>query len=153
MLGYVNRHLATRYTMQSDTFVTAFYGIYDPARRELVYACAGHNPPRLKRCGDGTLASLDGVDGLPLGITQNETYTERRQSLRPGDQLVFYTDGVTDARDPAGEMFGLDRLDAVLTGCPQVASELLDAVLKALEQFTGGRRADDDRTLLVARIS
>ena len=50
-------------------------------------------------------------------------------------------------------MFGLDRLDAVLAGCPKVASELLDAVLRALEQFTAGRRADDDRTLLVARIS
>jgi sigma-B regulation protein RsbU (phosphoserine phosphatase) len=153
LLAYVNRHLATRYTAQSETFVTAFYGIYDPARRELFYACAGHNPPRLKRCTDGTLASLDGVDGLPLGVTANESYTERRQLLRSGDQLVFYTDGVTDARSPAGDMFGLDRLDAVLAGCPKVASELLDAVLRALEQFTAGRRADDDRTLLVARIS
>jgi sigma-B regulation protein RsbU (phosphoserine phosphatase) len=153
MLDYVNRHLATRYTAQSDTFVTAFYGIYDPARRELVYACAGHNPPRLKRCGDGTVASLDGVDGLPLGVTADESYTERSQPLRPGDQVVFYTDGVTDARNPAGEMFGLPRLDAVLAGCPKVASELLDAVLGALDQFTAGRRADDDRTLLVARIA
>jgi sigma-B regulation protein RsbU (phosphoserine phosphatase) len=153
LLGYVNRHLASRYTAQSETFVTAFYGIYDPARRELVYACAGHNPPRLKRCTDGTLVSLDGVDGLPLGVLLDESYTERRQELRPGDQIVLYTDGVTDARSPAGEMFGLDRLDEVLTGCPKVASELLDAVLQALEQFTAGRRADDDRTLLVARIS
>jgi sigma-B regulation protein RsbU (phosphoserine phosphatase) len=153
MLDYVNRHLAARYTARSDTFVTAFYGIYDPARRELVYACAGHNPPRLKRCADGTITSLDGVDGLPLGVTTDESYTEGRQLLRPGDQIVFYTDGVTDARNPAGEMFGLQRLDAVLTGCPKVASELLNAVLEALGQFTAGRRADDDRTLLVAKVS
>lgn len=153
MLDYVNRHLATRYTTQSQMFVTAFYGVYDPATRELTYACAGHNPPRLKRCSDGTLASLDGVDGLPLGIVAEEDYQQRTVRLRPGDQIVFYTDGITDARNPAGEMFGLPRLDDVLSGCRYVAVELLDRVLNAVEQFAAGQPADDDRTLLVARIS
>jgi sigma-B regulation protein RsbU (phosphoserine phosphatase) len=153
VLSYVNRHLASRYTAQSNTFVTAFYGIYDPARRELVYACAGHNPPRLKRCSDGTLCSLDSAGGLPLGIFIGETYPEVKQRLIPGDQIVFYTDGITEARNPAGEMFGLERLDDVLSNCSLVASALLGAVLEAVEQFTVGRPADDDRTLLVARIS
>src|SRR5579871_1604239 len=59
VLAYINDHLTARYTSSSETFVTAFYGIYDPAGKELIYACAGHNPPRLKRCQDGTLVVLD----------------------------------------------------------------------------------------------
>jgi sigma-B regulation protein RsbU (phosphoserine phosphatase) len=153
MLSYLNHHLATRYTASSGTFVTAFYGIYDPQQRELAFACAGHNPPRWKRCSDGTLGSLDGVSGLPLGIAAEETYDECVRLLRPGDQIVFYTDGITEAHNPAGEMFGLARLDGVLEQCTEVAADLLNAVLQAVEQFTLGRPADDDRTLLVARIS
>jgi sigma-B regulation protein RsbU (phosphoserine phosphatase) len=153
MLEYLNHHLSIRYTTKSETFVTAFYGIYDPERRELAFVCAGHNPPRLKRCRDAKVVSLDRVGGLPLGISDQERYEECVQVLRPGDQLVFYTDGITDARNPAGEMFGLERLDEVLGGCPQVASDLLNTVLQAVEQFAAGRPPDDDRTLLVAKIS
>ena len=99
MLEHVNRHLTARYTAQSDTFVTAFYGIYDPAGRELTYASAGHNPPRLKRCVDGTLGLLDGATALPLGIAPNQTYREQPYRLVPGDQLVLYTDGITEAHN------------------------------------------------------
>lgn len=153
MLQYLNHHLSVRYTTKSEIFVTAFYGIYDPAKRELTYACAGHNPPRLKRCQGGTVASLDGVGGLPLGISVPQSYEECVQWLHPGDQVVLYTDGITEARNPTGQLFGLDRLDAVLGGCREVASDLLNAVLQAVEHFTAGRPADDDRTLLVARVS
>jgi sigma-B regulation protein RsbU (phosphoserine phosphatase) len=153
MLELVNYHLASRYTILSDTFVTAFYGVYDPARRELTYACAGHNPPRLKHCDDGTLSSLNEVSGLPLGILAEHRYQERVQPLRPGDQVVFYTDGITEARNLAGEMFGTERLDEALELCPLFANALLESVLENLEQFTAGRPADDDRTLLVAKIS
>ena len=69
MLDFVNYHLTTRYTSNLGSFVTAFYGVYDSAKRLLTYACAGHNPPRLKRCADGTISSLDGVGGLPLGVS------------------------------------------------------------------------------------
>jgi sigma-B regulation protein RsbU (phosphoserine phosphatase) len=153
MLQYLNRHLTSRYTDDSGTFVTAFYGIYDPPSRKLTYACAGHNPPRLKRCGSPTMASLDGAKKLPLGISLEETYEEDTRLLRPGDQVIFYTDGITEAEDPSGEMFGVQRLDAVLGGCPDDASALLEAVLRDLEQFTGGRPPADDRTLLVAKVS
>ena len=80
MLGHVNQQLATRYTADNEAFVTAFYGIYDPLRRELTYASAGHNPPRLKRCEDGSVASLDAVGGLPLGMFADQVY---RRSLAP----------------------------------------------------------------------
>ncbi len=153
LLEYVNHHLTARYTGESDTFVTAFYGIYNPADRTLTYACAGHNPPRLKRCEDGTLALLDAARGLPLGINPVERYGSATHRLVPGDQLVLYTDGITEANNPQGEMFGLHRLDLVLENCSVTASDLLKSVLAAVAEFTAGEPAHDDRTLLVAKIS
>jgi sigma-B regulation protein RsbU (phosphoserine phosphatase) len=152
VLGYINKHLATSYTDRNGSFVTAFYGIYDPARRSLSYSCAGHNPPRLKRCQDGSLLILNGTNGLPLGITGDESYKQAEQQLELGDQIVFYTDGVTEAHNSAGVMFGTDRLDRVLENCALQATALLDEVLRALDAFTCGHPADDDRTLVVARI-
>jgi sigma-B regulation protein RsbU (phosphoserine phosphatase) len=153
LLNHVNHHLATRYTGRDGTFVTAFYGVYDPAVRRLTYSLAGHNPPRLKRCGDGSLASLAGLPSLPLGIFPKDTYRESTTVLQPGDHLVFYTDGVTEAESATGEMFGVHRLDEVLSRCPHDADELLESVLRKLNQFTAGRPPADDRTLLVATIS
>ncbi len=153
LLNHVNDHLTRLYTAESDTFVTAFYAVYNPADRTLTYASAGHNPPRLKRCDDGTLAELNGARGLPLGISPTERYHEQHHTLVPGDQLVLYTDGITEADGPSGEMFGTERLDKVLENCSVTASDLLQAVLDAVNEFTAGRPAADDRTLLVAKIS
>jgi sigma-B regulation protein RsbU (phosphoserine phosphatase) len=153
LLHHVNRHLHARYTARGDTFVTAFYGIYDPATRNLAYSSAGHNPPRLKRCRDGSLALLDRAGGLPLGIFAGEHYRDETHQLVPGDELVLYTDGITEAHNSAGEMFGLGRLDKVLEDCSIGASDILRSVLEALEAFTAGRPPHDDRTLLVAKVS
>ncbi len=153
LLEHVNGHLHARYTTAGDTFVTAFYGIYDPQTRRLTYASAGHNPPRLKRCSDGSLALLNAAGGLPLGLVPETRYEEAVSQLVPGDQLVLYTDGITEASGPDGTMFGLARLDKVLENCSVGASDLLRAVLEALDEFTAGRPPDDDRTLLVAKIS
>src|SRR2546423_4067979 len=90
VLDYLNHHLATRYMGLGATFVTAFYGVYDPARRTLTYASAGHNPPRVKRCQDGSLLSLDAASGLPLGLWEETNYLECVQQLQPGDEVVFY---------------------------------------------------------------
>lgn len=153
LLNHVNRQLATLYTANNEAFVTAFYGIYDPARRELTYASAGHNPPRLKRCEDGSILSLDSVGNLPLGVFAEQEYEQSTQALRPGDQIVFYTDGVTEAVNPSGQMFGMDRLDLALANCHLDAGGLIEAVLEALADFTAGEPATDDRTLLVAKVS
>jgi sigma-B regulation protein RsbU (phosphoserine phosphatase) len=153
MLAYLNRCLTRLYTARSDTFVTAFYGIYDPAGRTLTYASAGHNPPRRKRCRDGSLALLDAARGFPLGVFPGEEYGQATHQFLPGDELVLYTDGVTEATNAAGEQFGLARLDAALERCAEGVEELLQGVLAALEAFTGGRPAADDRTLLVAKVS
>jgi phosphoserine phosphatase RsbU/P len=152
ILDYLNNHLASRYTNLSDTFVTAFYGIYDPAKRLLTYSSAGHNPPRLKRCQDGSLLSLEEARGMPLGIMSGATYEETEQQLQPGDQIVFYTDGITEAHNAEGELFGTERLDRELEICSLQARGLLESVLRAVEEFTKGRPADDDRTIIVARI-
>ena len=97
--------------------------------------------------------ALDGASGFPLGITSEGKYGECVQQLQPGDQIVFYTDGITEASNPAGTLFGTDRLDHTLENCSLQASALLDSVLRSVEEFTNGHPADDDRTLIVARIS
>jgi phosphoserine phosphatase RsbU/P len=153
VLEYLNHHLASLYTNQNGNFITAFYGVYNPVDRTLTYACAGHNPPRLKRCQDGTLLGLDHAGGLPLGITLEIVYDEAVQQLQPGDQIVFYTDGITEASNPDGKLFGTDRLDHVLENCSLQASALLESVLRSVEEFANGHPADDDRTLIVARVS
>jgi sigma-B regulation protein RsbU (phosphoserine phosphatase) len=153
MLRHVNRVLAQRYTANSGAFVTAFYAVYDPATRTILHASAGHPPPRLKRCSDGSLCLLDGHHGLPLGIMPEEEYPQGEVKLVQGDQIVFYTDGVTEAEDPAGEPFGLKRLDEVLANCAVGAGDLLKEVLRELDSFTAGRPPTDDRTVLVAKIS
>jgi sigma-B regulation protein RsbU (phosphoserine phosphatase) len=152
VLNYLNHQLATLYTQQNENFVTAFYGIYNPADRTLTYSRAGHNPPRLKRCSDGSLMALDGTNGFPLGIETDGVYSECMQQFLPGDQIIFYTDGVTEAHNARGEMFGTERLDEVLENCSLQATALLDSVLQSVESFAAGHAADDDRTLIVTRV-
>lgn len=153
MLGYLNERLTTNYTSRIGGFVTGFYAIYDPSKRSLTYSSAGHNPPRLKRCTDGSIASLDGAQSLPLGITDSVNYPDAVQQFVPGDQVVFYTDGITEAMNPAGDLFGVERLDGVLENCALTADGLIHSVIDAIAQFTDGRTADDDRTMIVAKVS
>ncbi|HEV3142660.1 MAG TPA: SpoIIE family protein phosphatase [Gemmataceae bacterium] len=153
ILQYLNQRLAKLYTGDNGTFITAFYAIYDPRNRNLIYSSAGHNPPRLKRCQDGTLLALDQAGGLALGILPDAKFQEATQALERGDQIIFYTDGITEARNPAGEMFGTERLDQAMENCSLQATALLEWVLNAVDSFTQGQAADDDRTVIVARIS
>jgi sigma-B regulation protein RsbU (phosphoserine phosphatase) len=153
VLKYINCHLFSNYTSVSEAFVTAFYAVYSPTERVLTYSSAGHNAPRLKRCVDDTIYDLDEAGGLPLGVDADSQYDEATLTLQRGDQLIFYTDGITEGRNPRGEQFGTDRLDQALADCTLQAQALLDAILQSLETFTEGHPADDDRTLIVARVS
>ena len=152
-LSFINRQLCERYTRDSGTFVTAFYAIYDPATREIVYSSAGHNPPRL-RVGfeetDGPVLSLDQAQGLPMGVMADAEYGIAKLRLDPGDALVLYTDGITEAKDRGGRMFDTVRLDAVIGRRHADASALLGAILGAVTEFADGQAAGDDRTVLVA---
>jgi sigma-B regulation protein RsbU (phosphoserine phosphatase) len=151
MLEYLNERLCWRYTT-GGAFVTAMYAVYDPAARSLTYATAGHPPPRLKRCEDGSIFSLDAVGGLPLGIVADETYPQHTEQLHVGDQLIIYTDGITEATNPTGEMYGPQRLDDVLENCMLYASDLIQRLLDSVHGFAAGRPADDDQTVLVAKV-
>jgi sigma-B regulation protein RsbU (phosphoserine phosphatase) len=152
LLAHINRELASRYTSESGTFVTAFYAVFDSSRRELAFARAGHNPPRLRRARGGELVPLEGYRSYPLGVSACERYESTTEALEAGDQLILYTDGITEACDPSGFLFGSERLDAALRSGPRDAPGMVRAVLECLEKFTEGRRASDDRTLLVARV-
>ena len=152
LLSFINEHLAARYTTDNGTFVTAFYGIYDPATRVLTYASAGHNPPRVGRCDGEHVRAIDRNGSLPLGIEPALCYDDTVEHLDSGDFLLLYTDGITEARAPDGELFGVERLDAVIAECSGGARDLVDLVLRAVAGFTDGRAACDDRTIPAARV-
>jgi sigma-B regulation protein RsbU (phosphoserine phosphatase) len=152
LLNHLNRHLATRYTANSGHFVTAFYGIYEPETRKLTYASAGHNPPRLRHCGESRVVALDRANFLPMGFSPDLTYRDAEQQLRPGDRLVFYTDGITEAANAHGELFGTTRLDFIVGDCRDDVHGALAKLLEAIAGFTGGHTASDDRTLILADV-
>lgn len=153
LLNRVNHQLSTLYTADNEAFVTAFYGIYDPATRRLSYSSAGHNPPRLKRRGEPDIESLDGARRLPLGLFADEVYEDVTLALRPGDRLAFYTDGITEAVAADGRMFGVDRLDEVLRRCGGDAAVMVRDVVDEVNAFTAGVAPADDQTLLGVIVS
>jgi sigma-B regulation protein RsbU (phosphoserine phosphatase) len=152
LISFLNQRLAANYTNGNGKFVTAFYGIYDPKNRTFTYANAGHNPPRHKRHGASVIGSLEAAINLPLGIEPDETYCDITQTLQVGDTLVLYTDGITEARRPHGELFSQERLDQVLLKTNGDAHHLLKSILNSVEDFTGGAAPNDDRTLLIAKV-
>jgi sigma-B regulation protein RsbU (phosphoserine phosphatase) len=151
VLRHLNERLTALYTRGNGTFVTAFYLIVDPKRRRLRFACAGHNPPRLRHC-DGRILSLEGKWGMPLGVAANETFEDNELQLGCEDLIVLYTDGIVEAMNPAGEQFGLTRLDACLASRDYTAGEHLDNIRQIVREFSAGRAANDDRTLFVVRF-
>ncbi|MFG0284724.1 MAG: PP2C family protein-serine/threonine phosphatase [Phycisphaerales bacterium JB039] len=153
MLDDLNRRLHDGYTAEHGSFVTAFFGVFDPETLRLDYASAGHPQPRVKRCADGTLFTLDCARSVPLGIIPGHTYDMASVTLEPGDQIVLYTDGVTEAMNPAREMFETRRLDEALENCSLTAEGLIADVLRRLGAFAGGATAPDDQTMLVAKVS
>jgi sigma-B regulation protein RsbU (phosphoserine phosphatase) len=149
LMSFVNGHLAARYTGGQGKFVTALYGIYDPVSREMTYACAGHCPPRVRRA-NGQIESSFTEAALPLGIDGDEEYPDGVVRFAPGDLLVLYTDGITEARSADGEMFDVSRLDAAIEQCPHRAGDALGCILDELGSFTGLHPPQDDQTLLLA---
>lgn len=153
LLSYLNQQLTDNYTAKSGHFVTAFYGVYDVNSRVLTYSSAGHNPPRLLRCGVTAVQPLDDATMPPLGFMHEIDYIDHQVQLHAGDRLVLYTDGIVEAASPLGEMFGTARLDTALCQCAGAASQSIQSVLSTLDAFTDGQPATDDRTLLIADIA
>ena len=151
-LSFANEQLLQR-CRESDnmiTFVTAFYAVYDAATRTVTYASAGHNPPRWHDV-DGRICSISGARQLPLGIHCDVAFDQEQFTLRYGDELLLYTDGIIEACNPAGDMFGVDRLDHELLRPHDSAQGVVDSIVTAVDEFADGTRFPDDRTLLVLR--
>jgi sigma-B regulation protein RsbU (phosphoserine phosphatase) len=131
-----------------STFVTVFYGILDPATGAMVFANGGHNPPyRLGR--GGAVEAVPGTGGLALGIMEGFAYADGTAALERGDHLVLYTDGVTEAMDAAGEQFTEERLEKTLGAVTRPdAASIIEAVVRAVDEFAGETPQADDITCL-----
>jgi serine phosphatase RsbU (regulator of sigma subunit) len=133
-----------------NRYMTFFLAQLEPASGQLAYVNAGHNPPLLVRT-DGSVERLE-EGGLVIGMFDNVPYVEGLVSLRSGDVLLVYSDGVTETWNEAGEEFGEQRLARVAADNPGTDAIALQAeILRALERFAGGAKATDDRTLIVLK--
>ncbi len=133
---------------EATMFVTVFYGVFDPTNRTLVYANGGHNPPLVVHA-DGASTELPLTDGLALGLMPDIDYREGIVVLAPGDAVVFYTDGVTEAENDKRELFGIERLRHVFEGSPPRDAENANmAVFEAVNAFAGDTPQSDDVTCL-----
>lgn len=134
------------------SFITFFWGVLDPASGVLCYVNAGHNPPR-KVVPDGSIQPLE-AGGLILGVLPSVEYSQGTTELQPGETLVLYTDGVTEARNAEMEEYEESRLDAVLTAnASNSPHECLDAIQADVERFADGEPMPDDITLLIVKAT
>jgi serine phosphatase RsbU (regulator of sigma subunit) len=132
-------------------FITLFYAIYDPRDGSLEYVNAGHLPPLLRR-RDGRFERVTGDTGtgLALGMFDQATYDTRRISIEPGDLLVLFSDGITEAENAAGRAFDEAGLEGVVAGHAEQDPEAVGrAILRAVEAYTADARLTDDLTALV----
>jgi sigma-B regulation protein RsbU (phosphoserine phosphatase) len=136
----------------SAVYLTLFMGIIEHDGRLLRYVNAGHNPQFLIR-RDGGIQSLAST-GLPIALYAGHGYSERTVAIEPGDLLFFYTDGLVEAENAAGEMFGAERLQALLA---QAQARELDAILQQVETevraFRGAVEPLDDATMMALRVT
>lgn len=136
---------------ESGMFVTLFYAQLDLASGRLRYTSAGHNPPLHYRAADGSFAELR-TPGIALGVLEEIQLSEAEAELAPGDVLVCYTDGVTEAVDDALEPFGVERLRALIANHhSEPAEAIVRAITAAVERHGQGRPPFDDVTLVVLR--
>jgi serine phosphatase RsbU (regulator of sigma subunit) len=148
VLERVNETLLAR--IPPSMFATCFYCILDPESGHLSYANAGHDLPYVRRGGD--LEELR-ARGMPLGLMPGMSYEEKEIVLDAGDSTLFYSDGLVEAHDPKGEMFGFPRLRALVAEHGEEGS-LEQALLEELYSFVGeGWEQEDDITLLTLECS
>jgi sigma-B regulation protein RsbU (phosphoserine phosphatase) len=149
LVARLNRY-ACAHSLNGLRFTTAVLSEYNPSSRRLTYVNAGHNAPILRRA-NGTLETLE-VGGLPLGIRLDHHYETASLDLRPGDALIFFTDGVVEAFNESGEEFGNERWLSAIRNLPDWdAQQTLQYLMKRVDEFAGATRQSDDITCLVFR--
>lgn len=157
VVDFTNRRL-----MESNlvgNFVTAYFMMLDPTTGRFESALCGHNPPRLRR-PDGTIVPLDEGATVPLGVREDIDAHTACRTLEPGDTLVLYTDGITEAfgrPDPLAPggpkvMFGTERLDNAIAACSGRPQCVIDSVYNDLYRHTGSYDRDDDQTIVAIRF-
>jgi serine phosphatase RsbU (regulator of sigma subunit)/ketosteroid isomerase-like protein len=150
VLAQVNEAVLAR--IPANMFVTCFYGVLDPSSGHFSYANAGHNLPC---CCHVEGASTDlKARGMPLGLMPGMSYEEHETILTVGESVLFYTDGLTEAHNSQGEMFGTPRLRSLLSDRFESRRDLSAALVKELRRFTGEDwEQEDDITLLTLQRS
>jgi serine phosphatase RsbU (regulator of sigma subunit)/DNA-binding NarL/FixJ family response regulator len=154
VLSATNRRLLM--DARAGLFVTAFYGVIDPDTGTLVYCNAGHNPPLLLSARDRSPVRELRRTGIALGAVEDQAWQQSTVQIAPGDVLLLYTDGITEAQDPNGSFFGADRLFGSLqaslyssTGEAPNAQAIQDALLAEIHAFVGNAPQFDDITSVV----
>ena len=144
-----NRRLCSENPM--GLFVTGVIAIVDLKRAVMEYVCAGHEPAFLV-AADDSRRLLPMTGGVAMGVLDDFEYESRSEELRPGDTFFLYTDGLTDAVNLGGELFGKERLEATLDGASSRSPEqIVDHVWKEIRDYSAGAPAADDMTCLVLR--
>jgi phosphoserine phosphatase RsbU/P len=137
---------------QADHFITMFYMRYDSLNRQLSYANAGQCPPLLLKPGAVACRELD-AEGLVLGVMKDVSFEEKQVDLNAGDMVFLYTDGITEAENPEGELFGSQRLCETLTTNSELEPQrLIEELIKELQSFRQKKTFDDDVTLVILKI-
>jgi sigma-B regulation protein RsbU (phosphoserine phosphatase) len=137
---------------KAGMFVTLFYGILEVDNYTLTYVNAGHNPPIICHSDDEHLTEL-AATGMAIGALSDAEYTAATATLKAGDIIVLYTDGITEAENAQQDMFGEERLNEVIRACrKQPAEEIITTILESVRTFTGGFAQSDDITLMVIRV-
>ena len=148
MLELVNKTLYQRPV--EGQYIAVVYSIYEPASGRITIANSGLPYPLLVR--DAQATYMD-IGGIPLGLLPESKYQETELQLLPNDVLVFYSDGVVEMRNEAGEEFGLKRLgETVRQNREKSPDEIVKAVSASLADFIGRVRPQDDRTMIVVKM-
>jgi sigma-B regulation protein RsbU (phosphoserine phosphatase) len=137
-------------SVEPDRFVTAIYGVLDVENRRFTYVNAGHNPAVLYRPAENRFDALDATGPL-LGTFEAATFKERQVEIASGDLLVLYTDGVTEAMDTVGDLFGEARLqDVIRARKDDTAAGVVRGIWEAVRSFRAGDQ-DDDLTIVAVK--
>ncbi len=149
----LNVHRLLMEMSKAEMFVTAFYGVLDATKSTLRYARAGHDRPLLYRRNTRECQFL-GAPGMLLGYLDKVSLAEAEVEVQPGDVLVLYSDGITDANSPGGDFFGVERLrETVCTADVLSAQDFCDHILEKVGGFQAGALQYDDIALLIVKVN
>lgn len=152
LMGYVNRLVYD--ASSTNRYATFFYAQYEPKSRTLAYVNAGHNPPMIFRQKDGAWEVLRLEEGgCVVGLLPNFPYTQASVTLQPGDLFLGFTDGISEAMNPAEDEWGEDAMmEAAKNFYGMSAADILASLVKAADEFAAGAKQHDDMTLIVVRV-